>query len=83
MLANTDSRPPRVLTAGLTWEPVNSLNVGQQVVTFDASPTDHRYRMYRIGRVTGIQPTRTETLRVTTADAEIDVAATHPPLVKE
>jgi hypothetical protein len=83
MLANTDSRPPRVLTADLTWEPVQSLDVGQQVVTFDANPTDHRYRMYRIGRVTDLQTIRTETLRVTTADAEIDVAATHPFFVKK
>mgnify|MGYP000713571491 CR=1 FL=1 len=83
MLANTDSRPPRVLTADLTWEPVHSLDVGQQVVTFDANPTDHRYRMYRIGRVTDLQTIRTETLRVTTADTEIDVAATHPLFVKK
>lgn len=69
MLANTDSRPPRVLTADLTWKPVHSLDVGQQVVTFDQTPTDHRYRMYRVGQVTDIQTTRTEALRVTWIEA--------------
>jgi hypothetical protein len=39
--------------------------------------------MYRVGQVTDIQTTRTETLRVTTADAEIDVAATQPLFVKK
>jgi hypothetical protein len=64
-------------------EPLHALDVGQQVVTFDASPTDHRYRMYRIGQVTDIRATQAESLHVTTADAEINVAATHPLFVKK
>ena len=83
MLANTDSLSSRVLTADLTWEPVDSLDVGQQVVTFDETPTDHRYRMYRVGEVTDIHTAQKETLRITTSDAEIDVAATHPLFVKK
>ena len=78
VLASTETCPTRVLTAALTWEPIHSLDVGQTVVTFDETPTDHRYRMYRLGRVTEIQTAQTETLRVTTTDTEIDIAATHP-----
>ena len=46
MLANTNANQARILTADLTWEPVHSLNVGQQVVTFDASQTVDLLRVH-------------------------------------
>jgi len=73
----------RVLLADMTWEPVSTLTPGQRVITFDKTPHDHRYRMYRVGEITDIEVCKAETIQITTPDATVSVSASHKFLVQK
>ena len=83
MLSNSSPHGTRILSANLTWVPIDSLSVGQSVITFDAEPQDKRYRMYRVGEITEITNYESTTVRVETTDGCIDVATKHPFFVKK
>ncbi|MBX0325903.1 hypothetical protein EGH21_23065 [Halomicroarcula sp. F13] len=73
----------RVLLADMTWEPVNTLEVGQRVVTFDEQPDDHRYRMYRVGEITDVEAHQAETVQIATPEATVCVPTDHSFLAKK
>lgn len=73
----------RVLLANMTWEPVNTLTPGQQVITFDTKPCDHRYRMYRVGEVTDVEVCEAEMIQISTSEATVSVSTSHEFLVQK
>ena len=83
MLSTSPPHGTRVLRADLTWRPIDSLSTGETVITFDPEPQDKRYRMYRVGEITGTASYESTTVRVETTDGCIDVGVQHPFLVKK
>lgn len=73
----------RVLLADLTWERIDALEPGQQVITFDRAPDESRYRMYRAGEVTDVETCRAQTLRIATPETTFTVSTDHQFLAKK
>lgn len=73
----------RALLADMTWKSLDSLETGDRVITFDETPTTHRYRMYRAGEVTEVEVREEETVRISTTDVDLHTAASHRLLVKK
>lgn len=74
----------RILTADLEWVPIEELDLGDEVVSFE-NPEYHPEKSSKdlvVGEVTACYKYKEDAVRVTTEDAEVTVGESHPLLSK-
>lgn len=74
----------RVLTADLRWRRIDSLSVGDRVISFDEGPnTPQRHRHFSTGTVTAVERRMAEVVEVQTSEGATRVTPDHPFLVRK